>query len=96
VGDLHCGVERRGRTQLRRSLGPVDAVLFFVVAGSNLRWTAGAAAAGPSSLAVWLIDPNKTPTVVKVIGLTALAKRSNSFGRLLFDERIFAELKIEG
>jgi amino acid transporter len=41
--------------QLRRSLGPVDAVLFFVVAGSNLQWIAAAAAAGPSSLAVWLI-----------------------------------------
>jgi amino acid transporter len=41
--------------QLRRSLGPVDVVLFFVVAGSNLQWIAAAAAAGPSSLAVWLI-----------------------------------------
>jgi len=41
--------------QLRRALGPIDAVLFFVVAGSNLQWVATAAAAGPSSLAVWLI-----------------------------------------
>jgi len=41
--------------QLRRALGPIDAVLFFVVAGSNLQWVAAAAAAGPSSLAVWLI-----------------------------------------
>jgi amino acid transporter len=41
--------------QLRRSMGPADAVLFFVVAGSNLQWIAAAAAAGPSSLAVWLI-----------------------------------------
>lgn len=36
-------------------MGPLDAVLFFVVAGSNLQWVATAAAAGPSSLAVWLI-----------------------------------------
>ena len=41
--------------QLRRSLGPLDAVLFFVVAGSNLQWVAAAAAAGASSLSVWLI-----------------------------------------
>jgi amino acid transporter len=41
--------------QLRRAMGPLDAVLFFVVAGSNLQWVATAAAAGPSSLAVWLI-----------------------------------------
>jgi amino acid transporter len=36
-------------------MGPIDAVLFFVVAGSNLQWLATAAAAGPSSLVVWLI-----------------------------------------
>jgi amino acid transporter len=41
--------------QLRRSLRLVDVVLFFVVAASNLQWVASAAAAGPSSLAVWAI-----------------------------------------
>jgi glutamate:GABA antiporter len=41
--------------QLRRSLGLRDAVLFFVVAGSNLQWVAAAAAAGASSLTVWVI-----------------------------------------
>lgn len=41
--------------QLRRSLGLRDAVLFFVVAGSNLQWVAAAAAAGASSLTVWII-----------------------------------------
>ncbi len=41
--------------QLRRSLGPVDAVFFFIVAGSNLQWVAAAAAAGASSLTVWVI-----------------------------------------
>ena len=33
----------------------LDVVLFFVVAGSNLQWVATAAAAGPSSLPVWII-----------------------------------------
>lgn len=41
--------------QLRRALGLGDVVLFFVVAGSNLQWVATAAAAGPSSIAVWVI-----------------------------------------
>ncbi|MDQ6931597.1 MAG: APC family permease [Candidatus Eremiobacteraeota bacterium] len=41
--------------QLRRSLGLVDVTLFFIIAGSNLQWVATAAAAGPSSLPVWLI-----------------------------------------
>ncbi|MGA7354782.1 MAG: amino acid permease, partial [Candidatus Cybelea sp.] len=41
--------------QLRRTLGLLDVVLFFVVAGSNLQWVATAAAAGPSSLPVWVI-----------------------------------------
>lgn len=40
---------------LKRSLGLVDVALFFVIAGSNLQWVATAAAAGPSSLVVWVI-----------------------------------------
>jgi glutamate:GABA antiporter len=43
------------RVHLRRTLGLLDVVLFFVVAGSNLQWVATAAAAGPSSIPVWLI-----------------------------------------
>jgi glutamate:GABA antiporter len=41
--------------QLRRTLGLVDVALFFIVAGSNLQWVATAAAAGASSLPVWII-----------------------------------------
>lgn len=41
--------------QLRRALGLFDVALFFVVAGSNLQWVATAAAAGASSLPIWLI-----------------------------------------
>jgi glutamate:GABA antiporter len=41
--------------QLRRTLGLADVVLFFVVAASNLQWVATAAAAGASSIPVWLI-----------------------------------------
>ncbi len=41
--------------QLRRTLGLFDVALFFIVAGSNLQWVATAAAAGPSSIVVWII-----------------------------------------
>jgi len=41
--------------ELRRSLRFIDVVLFFVIACTNLQWVAFAAAAGPSSLPVWLI-----------------------------------------
>src|SRR5579863_2644101 len=41
--------------ELRRAMGLGDVVLFFVIAGSNFQWVATAAAAGPSSIVVWLI-----------------------------------------
>jgi amino acid transporter len=43
------------RGALRRELSLRDVVLFFVTAGTNLQWVATAAAAGPSSLVVWLL-----------------------------------------
>lgn len=41
--------------ELRRSLGLLDVALFFLIACTNLQWVATAAAAGPSSLPVWII-----------------------------------------
>lgn len=41
--------------QLQRALGLRDVILFFVTAGTNLQWVATAAAAGPSSLVVWVL-----------------------------------------
>lgn len=40
---------------LRRSLGFLDVVLYFLIACTNLQWVATAAAAGPSSIPMWLI-----------------------------------------
>jgi glutamate:GABA antiporter len=40
---------------LRKTLGLLDVLLFFVVASTNLQWVAAAAAAGASSLSVWII-----------------------------------------
>jgi amino acid transporter len=41
--------------ELRRSLGLFDVALFFAIACTNLQWVATAAAAGPSSIPVWII-----------------------------------------
>ncbi len=41
-------------TQLRRTLGFRDLVLFYVVTTWSLRWIATAAAAGPSALVLWV------------------------------------------
>lgn len=49
------GAMNEVQPELRRSLGLADIAFFFVVAGSNLQWVATAAAAGPSSLPVWVI-----------------------------------------
>jgi amino acid transporter len=48
-------VATTGVPPLRRVLGLRDLVLFFVTTGTNLQWVAAAAAAGPSSLVVWLV-----------------------------------------
>lgn len=40
---------------LKRALGFRDLTLFYVVSGLSVRWVATAAAAGPSTLAVWII-----------------------------------------
>ncbi|MFZ0136384.1 MAG: APC family permease [Candidatus Sulfotelmatobacter sp.] len=47
-----AGAEDRNRP--KRVLGFRDLVLFYVVTGISLRWIATAAAAGPSSIVIWI------------------------------------------
>ena len=42
-------------TQLRRVMGFWDLVLFYIVTSFSIRWIATAAAAGPSSILIWVI-----------------------------------------
>ncbi len=44
-----------GRVKLRRVLGFRDLFLFYIVTGFSVRWTATAAAAGPSALVIWIV-----------------------------------------
>lgn len=46
---------KRAVVHLSRPLGLADVVLYFVTACSSLQWVAAAAAAGPSSLVLWII-----------------------------------------
>src|SRR5712692_7537203 len=43
------------RPQLRRALGFRDLLLFYIVTSFSVRWIATAAAAGPSSLVIWVM-----------------------------------------
>ena len=42
------------QNQPKRVMGFRDLVLFYVVTGISLRWIATAAAAGPSSIVIWI------------------------------------------
>jgi amino acid transporter len=44
-----------GAPQLQRTLGMRDVFLFMITAGTSPQWAATAGAAGPSSLAVWIL-----------------------------------------
>ena len=41
--------------QLRPAMGFADLLLFFIMTGFSVRWIATAAAAGPSSIVIWVI-----------------------------------------
>ena len=41
--------------QLRKAMGFRDLVLFYLVTALSVRWIAPAAAAGPSSLVIWIL-----------------------------------------
>ena len=75
--------------ELRRSLGLFDVTLFFVVAGSNLQWVATAAAAGPSSIVVWIIGclAMFAPLSICVVYLTS--RHPDEGGMYVWSKRAF-------
>ncbi len=75
--------------ELRRTMGLADVVFFFVVAGSNLQWVATAAAAGPSSIVVWVIGclAMFVPLSICVIYLTS--RHPDEGGMYVWSKRAF-------
>jgi amino acid transporter len=55
VNTAHLQRQSPAEPQPRRVLGLRDLVMFYVVATLSLRWIAVAAAAGPSTIVIWLI-----------------------------------------
>jgi amino acid transporter len=74
---------------LRRVLGLRDLVLFFVVTGTNLQWVASAAAAGPSSLVVWLAGALLMFVPLSVCVLDLSARHPDEGGMYVWTGRAF-------
>lgn len=72
-------------------MGLGDVVLFFVTAGTSVQWVAIAAAAGPSSLVVWLIGcaTMAYPLAFCVIDLTS--RYPDEGGLYVWSTRIFGD-----
>ncbi|MBC5829422.1 MAG: APC family permease [Candidatus Eremiobacteraeota bacterium] len=75
--------------QLRRSLGLVDVTLFFIIAGSNLQWVATAAAAGPSSLPVWLIGAAGLFVPLAIVVVFLSSRYPDEGGLYVWSKRAF-------
>lgn len=87
---MHDTVEAPGQVpELKRSLGLTDVSLFFVVAASNLQWVATAAAAGPTSLVVWVIGGFAmfVPLSICVVFLTS--RHPEEGGMYVWSKRAF-------
>jgi amino acid transporter len=88
VGDTPYDVEREAM-QLRRTMGPLDAVLFFIVASANLQWIAAAAVNGPSSLSVWLIGGAAMFVPLAVVVVSLSRRYPDEGGLYVWSKRAF-------
>src|SRR3984957_11091648 len=75
----------------KRVMGFRDLVLFYVVTGVSLRWIATAAAAGPSSIVIWIGAwlTFYTPLALSVIELSS--RYPNEGGLYVWSKRAFGD-----
>jgi amino acid transporter len=75
----------------RKAMGFRDLVLFYVVTGISLRWIATAAAAGPSSIVIWIGAwlVFYTPLALSVIELSS--RYPNEGGLYVWSKRAFGD-----
>src|ERR1700681_1688205 len=75
----------------RRVMGFRDLVLFYVVTGVSLRWIATAAAAGPSSIVIWVgaFLAFYVPLALSVIELSS--RYPNEGGLYVWSKRAFGD-----
>lgn len=75
--------------ELRRTLGMTDVVLFFVVAGSNLQWVATAAAAGPSSIGLWILGGLAMFVPLSICVVFLMSRHPDEGGMYVWSKRAF-------
>lgn len=75
--------------QLHRSLRLGDVVLFFLLACTNLQWVATAAAAGPSSLPVWLIGCAAMFVPISIAVMVLSSRYPDEGGMYVWSKRAF-------
>ncbi len=74
---------------LHRSLGLVDVALSFIITGSNLQWVATSAAAGPSSLVVWLIGALAMFVPLAIVVVYLSSRLPDEGGMYVWSKRAF-------
>jgi len=81
----------RPQPQPPRTLGFGDLVLFYVVTGVSLRWIATAAAAGPSSITIWVLAwlTFFLPLALSVIELSS--RHPDEGGLYVWSKRAFGD-----
>jgi len=75
----------------KRAMGFRDLILFYVVTGISLRWIASAAAAGPSSIVIWIGAwlAFYTPLALSVLELSS--RYPNEGGIYVWSKRAFGD-----
>jgi len=94
AGSLGSGVSTSDADELirpRRVMGFCDLLLFYVVTGISLRWIASAAAAGPSSILIWIGAwlAFYTPLALSVIELSS--RYPSEGGLYVWSKRAFGD-----
>jgi glutamate:GABA antiporter len=75
--------------QLRRSLGFLDVVLYFLIACTNLQWVATAASAGSSSLSMWVIGAVTMFLPISYVVMRLSARYPEEGGMYVWSKRAF-------
>jgi glutamate:GABA antiporter len=86
-----CTFEASDPNRPKRIMGFSDLLLFYVVTGVSLRWIATAAAAGPSSIVIWIGAwlAFYTPLALSVIELSS--RYPNEGGLYVWSKRAFGD-----
>jgi amino acid transporter len=91
LGSGICIAEAEDPHRPKKAMGFRDLILFYVVTGISLRWIATAAAAGPSSIVIWIGAwlAFYTPLALSVLELSS--RYPNEGGLYVWSKRAFGD-----